>query len=113
MGRTSHDVIFTKHALQRLQKRRISQAAVAKAIAAPDTKEAEGDGDVVFKKVYQGRNYHVVALWLPDERRWLVKSAWVRGEEDQPVWWVGVLLAPFKLIGKLIRHERKPTHRRR
>lgn len=113
MGRDYKDVIFTKHALQRLKKRRITPAAVVKAIAAPDAKESEGDGDIVFKKVWQGRNYHVVALWLNDERRWLVKSAWVRGEEDRPVWWVSLLRAPFKWVGKAIRHERKSAPRRR
>lgn len=112
MGRPSQNIIFTNHALQRLKQRNITQAAVAATIATPDEKEAEGDGDVVFKKDWQGRQYHVVALWLKDERRWLVKSAWVRGEDDRPVWWMALLLLPIKLIRSVVRRERKHARRR-
>lgn len=111
--REYQNLVFTDHALQRLKKRRISQAAAAKTIAAPDEKEAEADGDFVFKKVWQGRDYHIVAMWLADERKWLVKSAWVRGEEDRPAWWLGLLLLPLRLVMKMVRRDRKPAPRRR
>lgn len=108
MQREYRNVVFTDHALQRLKKRRITQTAVINAINTPDEQETEVDGDCVFKKRWQGRRYHVVAMWLADEGKWLVKSAWVRGEEDRPVGWVVRLLAAVRLIRKAVRHERKP-----
>lgn len=80
-------VILTKHARQRMRSRRISEEAIRKTVQRPDTRSAETDGDTKFTKQYFDRDYHVVAHPLPDQNAWLVKTVWVRGEEDPlPLW---------------------------
>ena len=87
MEREYKNVIFTDHALERLKLRRITQDMIVTTIRQPDRKEKEDDGDTEFIKVVNERKVHVISTYLPDERKWLVKSAWVRGEDDpQPLW---------------------------
>ncbi len=91
MRREYKNVIFTKHALERLELRRLTQEMIFTTIIRPDHYREERDGDSKFIKVVNGRQVHVVSVYLPDEQRWLVKSAWVRGENDpnpnpNPLW---------------------------
>lgn len=87
MQREYKDVIFTNHALERLQLRRISQEQAVRTIQSPDEKEREEDGDTKFIKNFNGREVQIIGTYLRDERKWMVKSAWVRGEDDpQPLW---------------------------
>lgn len=81
-NREYKNVIFTDHALDRIRLRRISQEMIVTAIRQPDHKVLEGDGDTKFVKTISGRNVQVVSAYLADEKKWLVKSAWVRGEAD-------------------------------
>lgn len=85
MQREYRHIVFTNHALERLQLRRITQEMVASAIYEPDRREREADGDIEFIKTIQGRKVHVIAFRLNDEQKWLVKSTWVRGESDHPL----------------------------
>ncbi len=75
-------VVFTNHAIERMELRRITQEMVATAIYEPDKKERESDGDVEFIKTIANRKVHVIAYRLNDEQKWLVKTTWVRGEGD-------------------------------
>lgn len=92
------NVVFSKHAIQRLKKRKISQDAVVKTLNKPAEKEEEDNGNVKFIKEVNQREIHVIANWLEDENRWIVVSAWVRGEDDpRPIWqWVFIL--PYRLL---------------
>jgi hypothetical protein len=81
-SRSYKNVIFTDHALERLRLRRITQEMIVTAIRQPDQKVLEADGDTKFIKTIGGRNTQVVAAYLADEKKWLVKSSWVRGEDD-------------------------------
>lgn len=81
-SREYKNVIFTNHALDRIELRRIPQEMVVTAIRQPDHKVLEADGDTKFIKTIRGRNVQVVSAYLADEQKWLVKSAWVRGEND-------------------------------
>lgn len=81
-NREYKNVIFTDHALDRIKLRRISQEMIVTAIRQPDQKLLEDDGDTRFIKQISGRNVQVVSTYLADEKKWLVKSAWVRGEDD-------------------------------
>jgi len=76
------DIKFTKHAIERMQLRVISEEMVAKAIRKPDWTRLEDDGDTKFVRNVDGVKLHVVCKPLPDEGKWLVKSTWVRGEDD-------------------------------
>ena len=96
------DFIFTKHALQRLNERSISQDAAESVLRSPDRTEPGKKPDTVkFIRVVNGRNVQLVATHLPDQKKWLVVSAWVRGEDDKVplVWQIATL--PFR-IGWLI-----------
>jgi hypothetical protein len=87
MQREYHDVLFTKHAMERMRLRRITQDMVIAAIKKPDQKKLEDDGDTKFMRTLDDRPLHVVSTYLTDEKKWLVKSVWVRGEDDpQPLW---------------------------
>jgi hypothetical protein len=81
-SREYKNVIFTDHALERIKLRRITQEMIVTAIRQPDQKVLEADGDTKFVKHIGGRNIQVVSAYLSDEKKWLVKSAWVRGEDD-------------------------------
>ena len=95
-------IIFTDHALKRLKRRKISQAMVAKAVKSPQSREKEDNGNTRFVRVVDSRNLHVIARYLPDERKWLIVSAWVRGEDDARPIWMRVLLAPVTIIQRLM-----------
>ena len=92
------NVVFTKHAIHRLKKRRISQDAAVQAIRTPDEHFIEDDGDTRFVKTVNGRNVHVVGSYLKDEKRWMVITAWVRGEEDRPALVLRLLMLPLRLV---------------
>jgi hypothetical protein len=80
-------IILTRHAQERMKLRRITEAMIVTAIKKPDQHYVEADGDTKFIKTVQSRTLHVVSAYLTNERKWLVKSVWVRGEDDpQPLW---------------------------
>lgn len=92
------NVIFTDHALQRLKRRRISQAMAVQALRHPDRQQPEDDDKIRFIKSIKDRNVQVVARHLSDEGQWMVVTAWVRGEEDPRRWWLHVLLLPWYVL---------------
>ena len=100
MQREYENVIFTDHALKRLRRRRITADMVVRTIQKPDRRELEADGDTKFIKDIQTRKVHVVSRYLDDQQRWLVISAWVRGEEDPKPLWLRLLMLPLRLFRK-------------
>jgi hypothetical protein len=82
MQQETKNVVFTDHALERAKLRKVTQAMMVSAITQPDRKQVEDDGDTRFIKDVRNRNVQVVATYLNDEKKWLVKSVWVRGEDD-------------------------------
>jgi len=99
MNREYKNAIFTKHALERLKLRRITQDAVIRTLEKPDTRTVEDDGDTEFIKLLHDRKYHVIAAYLKDEKKWLIKSVWVRGEDDPIPVWKQLLQAVLRLVG--------------
>lgn len=69
-------IVFTNHAKERFQQRKITKDMVMKAIQDPDKREFEDDGDTKFIRRVTGREVHVVCKPVPEENTWLVKSAW-------------------------------------
>lgn len=92
------NVVFSKHALQRLKRRKITQEAVVRTIKNPSEKESEENGNVRFVKDVNQREVHVIGNWLEDENRWIVVSAWVRGEEDPRPLWQWAFVLPYQLM---------------
>jgi|GEM_PF-2446170 len=77
-------VTFTAHALERMKLRNIYRYEVKETILNPEKTFEDEDDKVKFigKELSLNRSNHVVAKFLPEENKWLVISAWVRGEED-------------------------------
>ena len=98
------EIIYTKHAQERLRKRNLSKLDIEDTIRYPDKKycSQSESGDKFIKK--QGtRRYHVIAKYLPQQKAYLVVSAWVRGEEDQPDFGWRLITAPLRLIWWVIK----------
>jgi len=91
------NLIFTHHALDRLKDRSINYAHLVDVVNYPDKKFSQSENTFKFIKTINQRNIHVVAKFLEKDRKWLVISVWVRGEEDREsvVWWL--LTQPFRL----------------
>ncbi len=108
MQREYQGVIFTTHALERAQKRSVSQYDVVQVIKYPEvTQKTEKPGSTKFIKEISGRNIHVVASHLKDKDQWLVVSVWVRGEDDQASFAWQLITFPFKVIWWLIKQLSK------
>src|SRR5687768_9359308 len=89
------NLVFTKHALERLNDRTITAEAVHRVIQTPDKKFSRDD-NTKFIRTLNDRKYHVVASYLEKEHQWLIISVWVRGEEDkEPLMWQLITL-PFR-----------------
>lgn len=93
---TYKNVVFTKHALARLDDRTITQDAVYRVIQSPD-RRFERDDTTKFIRTLNGRKYHVVASYLKKEHKWLVVSVWVRGEDDKISLAWQLITLPFRL----------------
>ena len=91
--------IFTKHALERLQLRSVSQDDVVKVLQKPErTESMDKPGSSKFIRTLNDRQIQVVAKYLSDQKKWLIVSVWVRGEEDPtPLVWQ-VITLPFRLV---------------
>ena len=78
----AEEVVFTRHARERLEQRKISEQMIINAIAMPYRSFTQKDGGMKFICRINERNVHVVCQPLPEERKWLVITVWVRGEDD-------------------------------
>jgi len=102
MNREYKNLIFTKHALDRVKGRWITQNAVYQVVRFPDKKYGNKDS-VKFIKTIKNRKIHVVANYLNHEGKWLIVSVWVRGEKDKiPLVWRLIAL-PFKIVLWLVK----------
>lgn len=103
MEREHQGFIFSTHALDRVKGRSISQDAVASVMRKPDkTYPGRKPGTTRFIRTLDDRRIHVIASYLADQKKWLVVSVWVRGEEDkQPLAWQLITL-PFRVIWWLL-----------
>lgn len=98
MSGTYKNIILTTHAAERLRQRSISEYIVAAVIEHPDKSYTEKNNSKKFIRTYNGRRYHVVAQWKPSEQKWLIVSAWVRGENDSEPLSTTLILLPFRVI---------------
>lgn len=96
------NLIFTDHALERLRLRGLTQENIAQVLANPaKTFPAEKPDTIKFIRSLNDRRIHVVATYLPERKKWLVISVWVRGEDDpQPLVWQ-IMTLPFKFSAKV------------
>lgn len=100
--------ILTDHAQERMVLRGITPAMIAQALEKPDRKETEPDGDIEHIRTINGRQLHVIAFYKPDQKKWVVKSTWVRGEEDQKsLKWIADILGWVRRLFKAFQKSRR------
>lgn len=108
MSTSYKNILFTKHALERMDKRSISKDKIWQVINHPDKTFNEGSNSEKgsskkFIKETGNRKYQVIASYLQKEKKYLVISTWVRGEDDaQGLIWTLIIL-PFKIIWWIIK----------
>lgn len=98
MSKTYNNLIFTTHAYNRILSRSLALHSISEAINYPDTVYKEKQQSKKYIKTIQGRKYHVIATYKPDQKKYIVISAWVRGEEDKESLLWHILTTPFRLI---------------
>ncbi len=111
MQREYQGFIFTAHALERLATRSITQDMAVRVLKQPEvTQPTDKPNTTKFIATVHNRLIHVVATYLHDQKKWLVISVWVRGEEDQPPLMWKLITLPFKalwyVVKKLVIHKR-------
>jgi hypothetical protein len=95
-------IVLSKHALQRARLRKMELYAIEQLILHPDQKFSLGENKFKFHKNISNRHYQAVATYLSKEDKWLIISAWIKGEEDQlPFIWL-LISAPFRLLWWLL-----------
>jgi hypothetical protein len=104
MSNKYKNLIFTKHAAERIGDRSITKDKIWQTINNPDKVLKKNHGSKKFIKTISDRKFHVVATYLTKEKSYLVISAWVRGEDDkQSIIWTLITL-PFKIIFWIIKY---------
>lgn len=103
MGKTYKNIIFTSHAYNRTKERSIPLHAVYETIVSPDKTKQVGNGKKKYFKTIRDRRYQVVATYKSDQKKYLIISNWVRGEDDKvPLVWQLITL-PFKLVWMILK----------
>jgi hypothetical protein len=75
-------VVFTKHAKDRLDLRRLGEDMVIDVMRKPHMTHQLDDGKIKFIGKTMGAKVHAICKPIPEENKWLVISLWVRGEDD-------------------------------
>ncbi len=102
------EFIFTKHALQRLKERAISVDQAESVLRNPSqTIPGKKPNTVKFIRELNGRNTQLVGTYLADQKKWLIVSAWVRGEDDKVPFVWQVMTFPFKAAWWLLQRSFK------
>lgn len=102
MDKYFKNLIFTDHALERMSLRGISQDQIKQTLDYPDrTFASDKPNQIKFIRSLNNRTIHVVGKHLDDQKKWLIISVWVRGEDDPiPLMWQ-LITFPFKIVAKI------------
>lgn len=79
---THKTIVYTKHARERLELRRLNEDMVIQVMRNPNKTHEIDDGKMKFIGKSMGAKVHAVCKPLPEENKWLVITLWARGEED-------------------------------
>ncbi|HYD35674.1 MAG TPA: DUF4258 domain-containing protein [Vitreimonas sp.] len=96
--------IFTTHAQERLKLRSVSPDDVVKVLRHP-THTFPGDkaNTTKFIRTLNQREIQVIATYLKDQKKWLIVSVWVRGEDDPESWSWWMVALPFRILWWLVK----------
>jgi hypothetical protein len=101
MSETYKNLVFTKHAWERIKDRSLSKDVIYQTVSSPN-KTFHNKDNFKFIRTISGRRIHVVATPI-ENNKFLVISTWVRGEEDKvPLMWQ-IISLPFKLVWWIIK----------
>lgn len=75
-------IVFTKHARERMNLRKLSEDMVIQILRKPNKTYETDDGKIKFIGKSMGAKVHAICKPIPEENKWLVISLWVRGEDD-------------------------------
>jgi hypothetical protein len=106
------NIVYTKHAEERMRLRRITSSMIADTVNKPDRTQIEEDGDTEFIRTLNGRKVHVIATRVTKPSGWLIKSTWVRGEEDPLPLWRQILSLISKAVASLFNSGSSRSKRR-
>ncbi len=76
--------VLTNHAKERMKLRRITASMIAHTLADPH-KIHDSDDSTKYIRFTNRREVHVVAFYNPNQKKWIIKSTWVRGENDSAI----------------------------
>lgn len=95
--------IWTNHVLERIKQRGLTQADVLAVLKNPaKTFPGHKNGSVKFIRTLGGRRIHAVAVLNEDDKKWVVVSVWVRGEEDRLSWYETLVRKIVDLLAKAL-----------
>jgi len=89
--------VLTNHAKERMRLREITTGMIAEALANPHSTQEARDGDTKYIRFFNRRELHVIAFYKANQKKWIVKSTWIRGENDS------LLLGLFQNLSDWIR----------
>jgi hypothetical protein len=69
-------IIWTKHALGRLDERKIPKNLVFETISSPDSKHNSNDGSIEIQKNYGNQQMHVI-LKENEKKEFIILSCWI------------------------------------
>lgn len=97
-------LILTTHARERLALRKLSVSEVEAVLRNPDkTLPGKKPQTHTFIRNLNGRLIHVIANYEEKQKKWLIVSVWVRGEDDPTPFVWQLLTLPFKLSWWLVK----------
>lgn len=85
MKREYKGIILTNHAIQRAKLRRVQPEMIVQTVHKPQSREKEADGDTKFTRTINGRTVQVIGFYDRDDSQWVIKTMWVRGEDDPSI----------------------------
>jgi hypothetical protein len=98
-----HALAITKHAKERMVLRSVPQSLVEAVLNNPDrTTPTDKPNTTKFIKTIRQREIQVITRHLPLEKKTLVISVWVRGEDDPEDLTWRIISFPFALLWKLL-----------
>ncbi len=104
MDKNYKNLVFTNHALERLKLRSVTQNQVWQVISYPDKKFPSNKlKQIKFTRFINNRNIQLVAKYLEDQKKWLIVSVWVRGEDDPTPFMWKVIISLLAIIAKTAR----------
>lgn len=103
MSKTYKNIIFTTHAYDRIKSRSLAVHSIYETVNFPEKVIGKTQSNKKFVKTIQNRKYQVVATYKPDQKKYLVISAWVRGEVDKQPLARQLITLPFRIIWWLIK----------